>query len=717
VKTGLFRAVLGLVFLFGMEKSQADPLNQWVWRYPIPQGETLRAVVYGGAQYVAVGDNGTIITSPDGYNWSVQSYGVFTNLTGVAYAAGEYAAVGAGGVILVSSNAVAWTQIAFVTTKSLHSIVGDITWQYDGVFEFLAVGDAGTAVAYQGTHWSTISSGTTNNLYGIAADEYCAVGNGGTVEYVNANGLEPVQDEFGTVATTNNLYAVADIYNGDAVAVGDMNSSHFTEDGVLVSTDGNDQYWSPVFNLSDIWSPSSEFILRAIATGPSGVVAVGDTGYTLEYVYPGVVFTSANGTSWSESSSTTSENRLYGCTYGNGLYVLVGDAGGIVVSSNLVNWTEVTSYHRSAITAIACSTNLCIASAQPMPYSGFANFSTIVSSNGANWVVSTLNLPAMVDLTCGGNQFVGVNYNNIYTTTDGYNWLNDGSYANYFHGVKYVNGQFVAVGDSGSIYTSFDGTNWNNVSVVSTNSFYGVAYGSGLYVAAGSGVATSTDGVTWSLASSNLPAFITRIVYGKGLFVAAAYTGDYYYPNGEILTSTNGINWNVQLSAPSGAFTGLAYSGGTFLAITAVYSAPDGAMFKSSDGTNWAQITYELPDVDNNAFSLYYYPLNQLSLSYLNVYATLCSENGTFLAGGLDGILAQSGNIWNPPALISAQVASNGFGFSYNEQVDVPYRILASTNLSNWATVYSGVGTGQPTNFVYTISSNGPAQFFRMVSP
>ncbi len=51
------------------------------------------AVTYGGGQFVAVGDNGTIISSPDGYNWKVQTSGVFPNLRGVAYADGEYAAV------------------------------------------------------------------------------------------------------------------------------------------------------------------------------------------------------------------------------------------------------------------------------------------------------------------------------------------------------------------------------------------------------------------------------------------------------------------------------------------------------------------------------------------------------------------------------------------------------------------------------------------------
>src|SRR5262245_32690496 len=42
---------------------QADPLDEWTWRNPLPQGHCLFAVAYGNNQFVAVGDAGTIIQS------------------------------------------------------------------------------------------------------------------------------------------------------------------------------------------------------------------------------------------------------------------------------------------------------------------------------------------------------------------------------------------------------------------------------------------------------------------------------------------------------------------------------------------------------------------------------------------------------------------------------------------------------------------------------
>src|ERR1039458_8400527 len=77
---------VALAFLSYAPHLQANPLDRWTWRYPRPQGCTLRAVTYGNGLYVAVGDSGAIVTSGDGHNWTNQSYGTFPFLCGVGYA-------------------------------------------------------------------------------------------------------------------------------------------------------------------------------------------------------------------------------------------------------------------------------------------------------------------------------------------------------------------------------------------------------------------------------------------------------------------------------------------------------------------------------------------------------------------------------------------------------------------------------------------------------
>lgn len=160
--------VFGMLVLLAIDGAGADPLSQWTQRFPYFQTESLTAVTYGGGQFVAVGWNGTIISSPDGYVWTDRSSHVFPNLQGVAHADGQYAAVGDGGIILISSNAAAWTQVPSVTTNTLHGIAGNPSWRAEGVPQFLAVGDSGTAVVCSNsTAWSVAPSGTSSALNGV----------------------------------------------------------------------------------------------------------------------------------------------------------------------------------------------------------------------------------------------------------------------------------------------------------------------------------------------------------------------------------------------------------------------------------------------------------------------------------------------------------------------------------------------------------------------
>ena len=58
--------------------------SSWTWGNPLPQGNTVNALAFSGAQGYAVGDFGTILSTPDGgTNWKGISSGTFTDLTAV----------------------------------------------------------------------------------------------------------------------------------------------------------------------------------------------------------------------------------------------------------------------------------------------------------------------------------------------------------------------------------------------------------------------------------------------------------------------------------------------------------------------------------------------------------------------------------------------------------------------------------------------------------
>jgi Bacterial Ig-like domain (group 2) len=59
-------------------------------------------VAWSGTQFVAVGDGGTILTSPDGVAWTVQASGISDALRSVAWSGTQYLAVGDEGLVLGS---------------------------------------------------------------------------------------------------------------------------------------------------------------------------------------------------------------------------------------------------------------------------------------------------------------------------------------------------------------------------------------------------------------------------------------------------------------------------------------------------------------------------------------------------------------------------------------------------------------------------------------
>ena len=64
------------------------------WTLCTSQGNSLFGVTYGNGLFVAVGSDGTILTSPDGVNWTAQASGTGSDLNGVTYGNGLFVAVG-----------------------------------------------------------------------------------------------------------------------------------------------------------------------------------------------------------------------------------------------------------------------------------------------------------------------------------------------------------------------------------------------------------------------------------------------------------------------------------------------------------------------------------------------------------------------------------------------------------------------------------------------
>jgi len=181
---------------------------------------------------------------------------------------------------------------------------------------------------------------------------------------------------------------------------------------------------------------------------------------------------------------------------------------------------------------------------------------------------------------------------------------------NVWYSVAYGNGLFVAVSQSGTgnrVMTSPDGTTWTIRTSPQDNQWNSVVYGNGLFVAVASTgtnrVMTSPDGITWTLRNAAAANNWWSVTYGNGLFVAVAQSGS----TNRVMTSPDGINWTSRTS-PDGinwtqrtqpvttANNSVAYGNGLFVAVgpSKLITSPDGINWTSRTVTanSWTSVTY-----------------------------------------------------------------------------------------------------------------------------
>lgn len=221
----------GTVFAGDYNYTSAVPPGVTTWLPPItfPPGfiANLSAVLFSN-QFVALGTDGSILTSTDGLVWTLAPIANFVPSTGMnafAFASPLYIAVGNGGKIFTSSNLATWNQPASNTVDDLYGVSllngqlvvtganGTLLTSQDGItwdiqqsntgnalrgatfraslndIQYVVVGDAGTIVTSpDGTTWTATTLAGAPNLRsvttgGALATRFLAVGVGGAVAF------------------------------------------------------------------------------------------------------------------------------------------------------------------------------------------------------------------------------------------------------------------------------------------------------------------------------------------------------------------------------------------------------------------------------------------------------------------------------------------------------------------------------------------------------
>ncbi len=176
----------------GSVVSSADGLT-WVSNSPVPAGVPMNGIAFGFVfgvtlTYVAVGNGGKIFTSADLANWTARDVSALTtnDLNGVSLVNGTFFATGTGGTLLSSADGLTWTLRDSGTASTLRGVTFS---PVPALIHYVAVGDAGViATSPDAVNWTAMTlpggqylrSVTTG---GASGSRFLAVGQGGAVVF------------------------------------------------------------------------------------------------------------------------------------------------------------------------------------------------------------------------------------------------------------------------------------------------------------------------------------------------------------------------------------------------------------------------------------------------------------------------------------------------------------------------------------------------------
>ncbi len=273
--------------------NRAPAIRNWLW-------EVCRVPEF----YVTVGYRGTVMTSVNGLDWSLElvpSSVTNTTLLGVGGTTNLLLAAGVGGKIIASPNT--FTNLVFTNSSGT-----------------LITNTASTL----GIFWSAMPSTTTNDLQGIAVSgsQFFITGDRGTV-LSSPDGTNWIRR---ATPTTNFLTGITP-FPGGLVAVGQNGT-------ILLSGDGT--------TWTNRTSGTTNWIYRARYLG-GRLIAVGQNG---------TLMTSADGLSWTKRTIPTTR-WLNDVTLLDDTFYAVGTVGAVLASTNTTNWTYLGCNTEKALYGVA----------------------------------------------------------------------------------------------------------------------------------------------------------------------------------------------------------------------------------------------------------------------------------------------------------------------------------------------------------------------------
>jgi hypothetical protein len=272
---------------------RARPIRNWLW-------ELHRTPEF----YITVGYRGTVMTSVNGIDWSLElvpAAATNTTLLGVGGTTNLLLAVGGDGRVILSANN--------LTNLVLTNLNGTVITN---------------SVSTLGISWHAIPSPTTNDLQGVAVlgNQFVLTGDQGTV-LTSPDGTNWTRRP---TSTTNFLTSVA-AFPGGLVAVGRGGT-------LLTSSDGSRWTNAP--------SGTTNWLYRARYVG----------GLLIVLGQNGTILTSPDAATWTRQTGPTT-SWLNDVAKLDQTYFIVGTQGTVLASSNAVEWISIGSITDKSLYGVA----------------------------------------------------------------------------------------------------------------------------------------------------------------------------------------------------------------------------------------------------------------------------------------------------------------------------------------------------------------------------
>ncbi|HYW32264.1 MAG TPA: Ig-like domain-containing protein [Gemmatimonas sp.] len=412
------------------------------------------------------------------------------------------------------------------------------------VSNVIAVGTRGISARFDGSHWTPVTTGTSNNLLDVFVEPSgtaYASGSNGTIIRFNGSSWSAMNS--GSLRSLNGIWS-----NGStAVAVGSSGE-------VLRLVSGSWQQQTV---------PTSENLYSVSGASASNIVAVGTFGSILRF----------NGSVWTSVSANGSSADFYTVdAASNGRYYIASDDGVLQLDGSSV--VAVNTPYKPRIFSISVDV--------------FANVwasgqrgSVFRSTGGAPFTTVSI-APDLLDVwsTSATNAWIVGEFGFIYRW-NGSTWTRQTTPTTATLNTVWGSGpnDAYAAGDDGTMLR-WNGSTWSNVTIPGSSSVYGIwgSSSSNVFAVMSGGDVLRFNGSAWSVSTTS--SFPLWAVYGTSatdVHVSGA--------NGTLMRF-NGVSWSTQSPPGTGILAGLWLSGNNnVLAVGAEGSA--GIAFRYN-GSSWS---------------------------------------------------------------------------------------------------------------------------------